>query len=305
MKIARELASISFGRHRRGVLVPLRAYFDGSGKEGNDPVITVGGFFADASLCTVIEDEWEIATNGEVFHLADFGTVKCQLGSRQWDATKRVEFLKRLASIVNRPGSKIVSASIEVAPYLSFLAKSPHAHVNGPAFSGCAQVCVQVAELLINRLGLFKDRVSYVFELGDRQHELHKAFSDLIDAKTSLRGIRGLSFEPKDTTLLQPADLIAGIVQRCVLSAHSALPCLDGGKSRTSLNVYEHHYSADGVTSSVVSGHDCDGCWIINPKTFDVLDLTSTDFFERHPNVLTKRLKQTPYKPKAKRRANE
>jgi hypothetical protein len=278
--------------------VALRVYFDGSGKEEIDPVITVGGFFADAALCETIEDEWEAATGGKVFHLADFGTNKCQLGSGKWDSARRVEFLKRLAAIVNRPGCKIVSASIEVAQYSSFIAKSPHAHVNGPAFSGCAQACVTGTELLINALGRWREHVAYVFELGDRQHELHKMFSDWIDTRSSLNGLRGISFEPKQTALLQPADLIAGIVQKCVKAAHSALPCLEGGKSRTFLDVFEHHYSEDGVTSAVVSGHDRDGCCIINPKSFSVLDSTSTNFFERHPEVLKKRLRQSPYKPK-------
>jgi hypothetical protein len=299
MRVARELAGISFGRHRKGILVSLRVYFDGSGKEESNPVITVAGFFADAKLCETIEDEWEIATGGRVFHLTDFGTQSCKLGSGKWDATKRVEFLKRLAAIVNRPNCRIVSASIEVAPYLDFIAKSPHAHVNGPAFSGCAQACVAVTELLLNALGKQKEKVAYVFEKGDRQHEIAKMFNDWDDTHSSLRRLRGLAFEPKQTMLLQPADLIAGVIQKCVLSAHSALPCLEGDKSRTKLNVYEHHYSP--VTSAVVSGHDTEGCWIINPKTFAVLDKTSTDFFERHPNVLKKRLRQGPYKPKTKR----
>jgi hypothetical protein len=302
MKIAHELTGISFGRYRQGVFVPLRVYFDGSGKEENDAVITVAGFFADAKLCEAIEDDWEIATGSRVFHLADFGTRSCQLGSGQWNIGKRVEFLKRLAGIVNRPGCKVVSASIEIAPYLSFIAKSPHAHVNGPAFSGCAQACVQVTELLINRLGMWKDRVAYVFELGDRQHEIHKMFSDWMDTKSSLSGLRGISFESKQTTLLQAADLAAGVVQKCLISAHAALPCLDGGNSKTYLYVYEHHYSADGVTSAVVSGHDHDGCQIINQKTFAVLDRASTEFFQRHPEVEKKRLKQSPYRPKPKKR---
>jgi hypothetical protein len=299
MRVARELAGISFGRHRKGILVSLRVYFDGSGKEESNPVITVAGFFADAKLCETIEDEWEIATGGRVFHLTDFGTQSCKLGSGKWGAAKRVDFLKRLAAIVNRPNCRIVSASIEVAPYLDFIAKSPHAHVNGPAFSGCAQACVAVTELLLNALGKQKEKVAYVFEKGDRQHEIAKLFNDWDDTHSSLSGLRGLAFEPKQTMLLQSADLIAGVIQKCVLSAHSALPCLEGGKSRTKLNVYEHHYSP--VTSAVVSGHDTEGCWIINPKTFAVLDKTSTDFFERHPNVLKKRLRQAPYKPKTKR----
>jgi hypothetical protein len=99
---AREIAGISFGRGRKGLLVALRVYFDGSGKEDDHPVITVGGFMADSTVCEAIEADWEEATKGREFHLKKFGTNKCKLGSRDWDEETRVCFLKRLAGIVNR-----------------------------------------------------------------------------------------------------------------------------------------------------------------------------------------------------------
>jgi hypothetical protein len=58
----RDISGIAFGRHRKGILVTLRAYFDGSGKEDDHPVITVGGFFADVPTCEAIEQDWEEAT---------------------------------------------------------------------------------------------------------------------------------------------------------------------------------------------------------------------------------------------------
>jgi hypothetical protein len=39
------------------------------------------------------------------------------------------------------------------------------------------------------------------------------------------------------------------------------------------------------------------GDWPDIPLTFRVLDRSSTEFFGRHPEVLKKRLKQSPYKP--------
>lgn len=207
-----------------------------------------------------------------------------------------------MANIVNREGSRIISTSLEVAPYNELLAKSPHAHVNGPAFSACAQAGIAVAEFTLKKENRQKQKVEYVFEKGDREHELHKMVSEWDEAEGELKDLRGVSFLPKSTTLLQPADLIAGVIQRCLISAHQALPCLDNGfTSRTALYNFEHHYSEDGVTSSVVTGHDHDHCWIINPKTFTVLDRITTEFFERHPEILDKRLKQSPFKPKAKR----
>jgi hypothetical protein len=293
-----ELAGCAFGRNREGGIVALRVYLDGSGKENDHPVITVGGFLADSSLCEDIERDWEVATGGRVFHLAEFGTSHCALGSRSWSLSKRVEFLKRLASIVNRPGCKVISASIEVVPYNDMLAKSPHAHVNGPAFSGCAQSAVQVAEFILMKENRREQKVRYVFEKGDREHEVVKMMQDWDDVKSPLSKLRGYGFEPKETTLLQPADLIAGVIQKCMLAAYNALPCLDNGLSRTALHNYERHYAPDGVTSAIVSGHDCDGCWVINSLTFSELDRISTGFFERHPKVLAKRMKQSPFKPK-------
>jgi len=295
-----EMAAVAFGHsgNRKGTFLALYHYLDGSGKEDAHPVITVGGFLADYDVCREIEQEWKDATGDRVFHLADFGTPSCALGSRQWNQTERANFLKRLAAIINRKGCHILSMSLEVAPYNALLAVNAHAHVNGPAFSACGQASIALAEFILAKEARQKQRVEYVFEKGDRQHEILKMVSDWDDTHSILSGLRGLSFYPKQTTLLQPADLIAGIVQRCVLSAHDSLPCLDNGFSRTALHNYERHYSQDGVTAAVVSGHDRESCWVVNPKTFTVLERVSTEFFERHPEVLEKRLKQSPFKPK-------
>jgi hypothetical protein len=248
-----------------------------------------------------MEDDWEIATGGKVFHLADFGQKHCMLGSREWGRENQQAFLHRLAAIVNRPGCYLVSASIEIAPYIEFIQQSPNAHVNGPAFSGCSQACIAQTEFLLEKDGRAKDKVHYLFEKGDRQHELAKMVSEWEESNTSNRlGLRELSFEPKECTLLQPADLVAGIIQRCLIAAHSVLPCLDNGLSRTALHNYERFYSSDGLTATLVNGHDHDHCWIMNQKTFRVLDNISTQVFDSHPELLEKRLKQSPYKPKPK-----
>jgi len=280
----RELASISFGRNHRGVFLALRVYLDGSGKENDNPVITVGGYVADSEVCDSIEDDWLKATDGRTFHLTDFGTKECKLGSADWDIEKRCSFLKQLAAIVNRDGCKLVSASLEVAPYNSFVLQTANAHVHGPAFSGCAQACVALAEFILEKEDIHRQQVAYVFELGDRQHEVAKMIGEWKELKQSDRaGLRGLSFQPKATTLLQPADLIAGVIHKSLLNAYGALPCLENGFSRTPLHNYERYYSSDGVTAAAVSGHDRERCWVVNPKTFAVLDQVTTAFFERNP----------------------
>ncbi len=169
---SREMAGAAFGPGRKVIMAVIRVYCDGAGKEKDHPVITVGGFLADESICEEIERHWEIATGGRVFHLADFGTPYCELGSGKWPETDKVDFLKRLAAIINRDGVQILSASLEVQPYNEMLAESPHAHVNGPAFSGCGQATIMNAEYLLMKDGRRKQKVGFFFEKGDREHEI-------------------------------------------------------------------------------------------------------------------------------------
>jgi hypothetical protein len=295
---AREIAGIAFGRARKGFLVSLRVYFDGSGKENDHPVITVGGFMADPTICESIERDWEEATEGKVFHLADFGNPNCKLGSRNWNAERRVAFLKRLAAIVNRPGNYIMSVSVEVAAVNKILAEAKFPNEIGPVYSACAYAAILNTEGYLLKENRLEQEVQYIFEKGDREHEIAITFADFDEKTSKLRGLRGHSFLPKQTTLLQPADLIAGVVQRCVIAQHAAFPSLDNGIARTQLNSFERHYSADGVTAAVVSGHDRKHCWIANAQSFKFLDGVATRFFEKRPEQLKKRLKRATYRPK-------
>jgi hypothetical protein len=295
---ARELASIAFGRSRKGILVALRVYFDGSGHEGDHPVITVGGFMAESSICEDIEQDWEKATNGNLFHLKDFGTNRCKLGSRSWNEDERSAFLKRLAGIVNRSGVYIISASLEVDAFNKTLSAAIHPGEIGPAFSGCAYAAFAFVENVLMREERERQKVNYVFEKGDREHEISNTFRDLDDKTSSLSGLRGCAFQPKRLTLLQPADLIAGIVQRCLMRAYTALPSLENGRSRTPFNTFERHYSDDGVTAAVVSGHDSEHCWVANPPMFQQIDKTAKEFLEKRPAYSKKRAKRATFRPK-------
>jgi hypothetical protein len=297
----REIASIDFGRERKGVLVSLRVYLDGAGKEGSHPVITVGGFYAEASVCEDIERDWEAATGGKLFHLKNFSTPKCELDSIGWTQPERTDFLKRLAAIVNRPGCVITSVSLEVEDFNKTLGNLKFPQEIGPAYSACAYAVVGFMESRFMSEGTQRQKVHYIFEKGDREHEIIKVFGDWSKKNSVLSGLRGHSFEPKQTTtLLQPADLVAGIVQRCMVRAYAAFPNLDNGLARTRLNTFERHYSWDGVTSAVVSGHDTNSCYVANAKNFKFLDGVSRDFFTRHPEQLKERSKRLTFKPKSK-----
>jgi hypothetical protein len=273
---------------------------DGAGKEDDHPLITVGGFYADVSICEEIERDWKAATEGKLFHLRTFGTAKCQLGSAGWTKVQRIDFLIKLASIVNRPGCTITSVSLEVEQFNKTLDNLEFPQEIGPPFSACAYAAVAFMETRFMNEGTQAQKVHYVFEKGDREHEINKVFGDWNERNSVLSGLRRHSFESKQITLLQPADLIAGIVQRCVLRQFKAFPNLDNGLSRTRLKTFERYYSEDGVTAAIVSGHDENSCWIANAKNFSFLDGVSRNFFERHPEQLQKRLKRLPFKPKSR-----
>jgi hypothetical protein len=290
-----ELSSIFFGRGRKGIIVTLRAYFDGAGNEEQDAVITVGGYYADSALCEAIEDEWEKATGNRVFHLKDFGQPHCKLESYKWTGGERREFLAKLVGIVNRPGVGIISSTVEVEHFYKKLATTTHPNEIGPAFSGCAYTAIALTEFDFMKENKQGEEARYVFEKGDREHEITNLFRDLERKDSEMHGLRGHAFEPKKTTLLQPADLIAGIIQRCAVRAYEPLKSLDNGLAYTPLNTFEHHF--DETTRAVVSGHE-GTCWIINAKSFEHLDMISTTFLDVYPEQVPKRKKRYTYKRK-------
>jgi hypothetical protein len=281
--------------------VALRTYLDGAGKEDDHPVITVGGFMAESDICEAIEVDWEAATEGKLFHLADFGTSNCELGSRKWDENRRSDFLRRLAAIVNRPEVCILSGSLEVGPFLDTLLDIENPHEVGPAFSGCAYGVIATAEWQLIESGRRSVNMRYVFEKGDREHEIAAVFADLEKKDSGFFGRRGHGFEPKETTLLQPADFVVGIVQRCLIKAYSGLPCLDNGSTQVHLNTFERSYSPDGVTHGLVNGHDKKTCRIFNARNFRYLDEMNKLYYEQNPGELEKRKKRLTYRPKPKK----
>jgi hypothetical protein len=280
--------------------VALKVFLDGAGKEEANPIITVGGFLADSAVCEEMEREWEVVTKGHVFHLTDFGTKSCKLGSRDWTKEERSNFLKKLAAIVNRPQCYIISASLEVEAFDKVLLGATHPQELGPASSACAYAAVLNIEGLLKNENRQRQEVNYVFEKGDRENEIIKVFKEWNAHNSEFRNLRSHAFLPKKTTLLQPADLVAGVVQRCALAAFNAYPTvgLDNGLARTRLNTFDLFYSQDGVTNAVVTGHDTTKCWVVNARSFNFLDQIGKNFFDKHPDKLKKSMKQNPYKPK-------
>lgn len=282
----------------------LRAFFDGAGKAEHDPVLTVGGYFAEEGVCAAIEKDWLAATGGKVFHLADFGTQACKLGSMNWTKDDRVALLRRLGAIVNREGVCIISASVEVSEYAVFLHTATYTDIFGPAYSALAQLCTHTTERTLQIQNRFREKMAYTFEKGDRQHEIAKTVNDYERRNAEFRELRSLVFLPKSTPLLQPADLIAGTVQHVLLRAIAAVKCLDNGRPFTALHNFERYFSKDGVTASVIPPYD--GMllrYVANKPVFTNLDLITAHFEERKPEVVHKRLKQFRNQGKRKKSA--
>jgi hypothetical protein len=238
-----------------------------------------------------------------VFHLCDFGTKKCQLGSREWDRDTRTAFLKRLGQIINREGVSIISASAEMSKYAAFIQAASHAHVFGPAYSGLAQLCAHLTERTLLVENRFREKTAYAFEKGSREHELAKMLVEYEERTGELRDTRSHHFLPKSTTLLQPADLIAGTVQHVLLRAYAAIKCLDNGRVCTSLHNFERYFSGKEATEFIIPPLGSRLLRIVaNRSLFGRFDLLTEESLQRKPDILDKRLKQTRNQGKRSRR---
>lgn len=281
----------------------IRVYSDKAGDEDSNKIITVGGYMADSELCEKMEKEWEEATGGKVFHLTDFGTKYCLLGSGDWPAPDRNDFLRRLAGIVNRDGVTIFSASLREDSFYKAIHRVKYPGEVGPMFSACAYWNMSFTEMRLMMLGTFGDKVRYTFEKGDREHEVTNVFKDIEKNDSRRSGKRSYGFEPKETTLLQPADFVAGTVQRCVVKGFDAIPLLNDIGANLPLRQLNAYYDSGGITLALVSEHDRDGCRILTEKSISDLGMVSDFGLRTLPTELVeKRKKRYTYNPpKAKR----
>jgi hypothetical protein len=280
--------------------VNVKVHFDGSGKN-NSSVLTVGGFFAYDSVCEQIEIDWNAALTDEgycepdgspgVFHLADFGSPHCRYGTGKWDIkTKRVPFLKRLAGVINRPDNHIVSMSIENSQYREFLKETPNPFLYGPDyFSGCAIMAFTFVEVQLELAKVIKQPVLYVFEKGDRQHELNHSFMEYDGNHPDFED-RSILFGPKRLPLLQAADLVAGKVQEILVRAQGALGFLDNGMKLTPVNRFERYYSYDRTSEAIMKGSALHNCYVANKQHFVDADVRTIETIRKNPALMERRL---------------
>lgn len=307
-----DIANTAFGFNRRGDIVLLRIYLDASGKN-ESRVLTVGGIVAEDELCKKMEGEWNQALvdagycepDGRpgIFHLADFGTESCKYRTGAWSIEKqRVPLILRLASIANQAANLIISFSIETAPFREFLAASPNKEMYGPEyFSPVALMAFGFVEQAVDEFKHTLNPVAYVFEKGDRQHEINHALAEHESFHPELENLRSITFVPKGLALLQMADLVSGKVYQILHRAHKALGFLDNGQDMARLETFSRYYSHDGTSEALLrdlGSTAVHSCWVLNKKHFEDTDRNLSALFRNNPTLIARRRSQKLWTPK-------
>jgi hypothetical protein len=201
--------------------------------------------------------------------------------------------LNRLGRIVNRDGVSIVSNSVEVSEYRSFLSAASYKEVFGTAYSGLAIMCASMTERTVIAQKRFKEKVAYIFEKGEREHEIAHTLNDFEKRRTyEFRQLRSHHFLGKDAVILQPADLIAGVVQQVLLRAIRSLHTLSNGRAFTLFDEFKDYYSGDGVTASVIPSYNGFIHRVVaNRLAFQHMDERTVKVLADHPDILDSRLR--------------
>ena len=150
--------------------------------------------------------------------------------------------------------------------------------------------------------GLDHEKVAYIFEKGDRQHEIDRVFIGFEKDHPQLAKKRSISFFPKSTWLLQPADLIAGKIQELLLRAHSKLGFLDNGDRLTHIDSFGRYNSLDGTTEALLKTKALHFCFVANRKHYEDADMLIARIFSKRPIVKNFFEKQFANQGKRKKR---
>jgi hypothetical protein len=298
-----EIANTLFGYRKSGVLLTLKANFDGSGKN-DSTVLTVGGIVAWDDVCQTTERLWSDALlaagycdeqgNAGIFHLAEFGTEHCEYGTGEWNIqNKQIPFTKNLARIVNRVGDIVMSFSVETAQIQEFLDRCAHPEIYGPEmFSAAAMLLFSYIEDTLDKF-VTPTKVGYVFESGDRQHELNHAFQEYIKYHPQLRPLRSLGFVPKGVPMLQAADLVAGKINEVLTYATQSIKTLDNGFLLTPVSHFERFY--EGTSAELMkegAGFGKHDCFVLNKAALLNADRRIGQAIANNPQILASRNRQ-------------
>ena len=283
-----------------GLIVVFKYAADASGSD-DLPILTVAGWIADDEVWARIEADWATALNGKIpfLHMRTFGTPHCKHGTGSWPKDKREELLRKLSRLLRLRCTKAFGAAVVQAEYRAFMATSKYADVWGSPYSGCAQSALAYVEGWAHQWGV-ADKLAYVFEDGDRKHELLHAYDEA--RRTAIKqfgnvGERSLAFLGKESVALQAADLIAYEFRDVLQRALSQRGNLNAGPDKTASEVrYLQKFFTDRQ-DVLFHPNGCPFfCVILHNGHWREMDVAFEAAEKIRPDMLTKRRKSSQKK---------
>ena len=279
---------------------------DASGDESK-PVIAIGGWLASDQMWGSIEREWEAAGVGPdgripYLHMKDFGTHNCPFGTAAWSQQQRDDLLRSLANILQTRASHCFVIAIETSVYRQFLSQCKHPKVIGPPYSGCAQNALVYVEEWAEERGYLGD-IAYVFENGDRKHELLHAYDEVQrHVQQRFRGTRSISFLGKETVALQAADLVAYEAYDALTIALAKTGHLRGELDLDLTPIYAYKELFTPL-QQLLFDHKrfAQNCFVVYLKYWLRTDAKIDALAQTHPSILNRRLKSSRNQGKRKR----
>ncbi len=291
----------------RRIIAVFSFYADASGTDAANRVLAVSGYIAPDVIWHKIEREWHLALAGtgiDYIHMKSFGTPHCKFGTGKWNNAKKNALLIRLVNILNTWAHRSTSIAVHKIAYTQRVKELETADVIGPEYSGCAQSMLGYVELWAQERS-YAGPLSYVFEDGDRKHELLHAYGEIRKQWKQITGSenRTISFLGKGSPALQAADILAyettDIFSRA-LSKHGTLrgPLNLQG---TPVEIFADLFNP--IQAELFGPHSVPfHCAILNEKFWSKLDSSLSGTETINPGLLKKRRKRASNQGKRNRR---
>ncbi len=190
--------------------------------------------------------------------------------------------------------TKAFGAAVVQSEYNAFMSTSKYRDVWSVPYSGCAQSALAYVEGWANQWEV-AEKIAYVFEDGDRKHELLHAYDEAKRTAVRLYGKaadRSIAFLGKQCVALQAADLIAYEFRDVLQRALQRRGNLRAGPDQTASEV--RHY-ANLFTSRQQKLFGPDGCAyfcvILHEDHWREIDAGMEAAEKQRPEMLNRRRK--------------
>ena len=213
----------------------LLGFFDESGTHLGSPVLVVAGYVATPEKWLAFDSQWKEVLDSEglpYFHMNAYENRKGLYAD--WDSRKRVEFLKRLMSIIHSTDHAGFMGAVEMEPYERLTRLNPEYAQSIPkphviASTGCV---AKIRLWAVDQRST--DNFVLTFEKGaEHSGKLGEAFTEKKHAgKLREYRIEHFSFgEKKEHPALQAADLLAYEVWKLLIWPASCPQNTPSGRS--------------------------------------------------------------------------